>query len=208
MFWMPTAARGTMLRNRIVVNRSVSRPCLSRHVLNVAYGPNINELHPSITRLSRCGTDIGLAVDLAVMTGNEFGVVGPQELRPDREHGITVDFGDAGLLEEFECVPAGADEYETGADRERASVGADGQSPPAVRTAVQPRHLVSGPHLGATFAHSPKQIPCQGAEINVGTGLVSGRSDGLENVVVIHHQWRPPGDHLGVLAVFHCREQW
>ena len=55
----PASISGRMLSGRIERNRSRYEPNLRNLVEKPAYGPNSSEWVLPITRVSRCGTDIG-----------------------------------------------------------------------------------------------------------------------------------------------------
>ena len=165
----PTPSIDTRLFGLTDSGRSVTLPCLRNFGDQPANGPNSSHDLPLITRVSRCGTDIGgapsggSAVHLGLVRGGQHRIAAAKPLAADREAAEAFDLVDARLLQQRQCATAGADEDELGVEL-AGPAGApvdDLDRPAAVGLLAQVAHLVAeqGGHsvLGAEADQLPRQ---------------------------------------------------
>ncbi len=157
-------------------------------------------------------TDVGFAVDLRLVLGDERRVVRAEELAADREAAVALRLGDAGRLEERQRAAAGADEHEPGLDRRAALRGVpravlDRQAPAAVLRLLEVLHLVLEVELRALRDEVVDELLGEGAEVDVRPARRARRRDRLVTVALGDQERGPLGDDRRVVRELELAEQ-
>ena len=197
--------------------RSVTLPCLRNFGDQPANGPNSSHDRPLITRVSRCGTDIGGAPSggrpytLAWCAAASSGLPVRRNCAADREAAEALGLLDARLLQQRQRTAARADEDELGVDLARRApvrrlwtftVQLPSDSLCRSRTSwpnsvVMPRCGGVADAAGVTANRSRRR--CRPAVQFSATGSEKSRSGG--------HQRQPAGELVVVVDELHRGEQ-
>ena len=158
----------------------------------------------------RGSADLGLTVDLRVMTPDHRRDRTPIERGADGQDRIAPDLGDSGLLEQVEGEPAGTDEHRRRPDR-KPLTGSPAGHHPVVTAALETGDFVPGEHLAAGLGRPCRDDGEEGAgersEVDVRAALHPGRGDRADGPSALHRQWRPLSDPLRILGELHVGEE-
>src|SRR5664279_1490845 len=105
-------------RRKQVENRTRLQEFGAESGIRAKHATSLAVNHTEVEVRNRHGrrTDGSLAVDLSAVCSNNLGVIGAQELATNGETAKAADLLDARLLQQVECVAAGADENKASSD--------------------------------------------------------------------------------------------